>query len=481
MTKDVLVIGGGVAGLLAARRHARAGARVTLLEAAPRIGGAVGCADLAGIELNTGAEAYATRGGTVRALVDELGLSDQAVTPRQGLGSRLVSDAGSLPSPAGALLGMPGHPLAADVRTVLGPLGSLRAWAERLLPPEHGLAEGVSIDAFVRARMGDRVAERLVAPIIGGVHSSDPASLELASVQPRLADAIREHGSLAAAVRALRGETTRPGASPARSAGTAVQSLAPSMAALPRALAREIREADGSILTGSPADGIGWDGTRWYTGGRAGVRSADHLVLATDPGTAAALLAGAGAQPSDVADMIPSCPAQPVRLVALAVVRPELDAFPSGTGALVAAGTRAVRAKALTHASAKWEHVGAAAREALGPGGHVLRLSYGRPGEVLPGDDGLTKDQIVDLALADASTILRTPLDRADLRGARVITWTRTMRRAGPGHGRALAALDDTLAAHGLPLELVGTWKAGTGLAAIVRADTTSPTTEGQS
>jgi hypothetical protein len=121
MTKDVLVIGGGVAGLLAARRHARAGARVTLLEAAPRIGGAVGCADLAGIELNTGAEAYATRGGTVRALVDELGLSDQAVTPRQGLGSRLVSDAGSLPSPAGALLGMPGHPLAADGPHRAGP------------------------------------------------------------------------------------------------------------------------------------------------------------------------------------------------------------------------------------------------------------------------------------------------------------------------------------------------------------------------
>ena len=171
----------------------------------------------------------------------------------------------------------------------------------------------------------------------------------------------------------------------------------------------------------------------------------------------------------------PSAPAVPVRLVALVLEAPALDSSPSGTGALVAAGTPGLRAKALTHATAKWEHVRRAA-----DGLHVVRLSYGRPGEELPEDDSHgpdgTEGTIIDLALADASTILRTPLDRSQLRAARVITWQRAMRRPGPGHRAALDAITELLAQEP-SLELVGAWRAGTGIDAIVRADARAMTT----
>jgi oxygen-dependent protoporphyrinogen oxidase len=54
-------VGGGAAGLTAARDLAERGARVLLLEAADRIGGCVARREVAGLALDIGAESFATR------------------------------------------------------------------------------------------------------------------------------------------------------------------------------------------------------------------------------------------------------------------------------------------------------------------------------------------------------------------------------------------------------------------------------------
>lgn len=460
-----LVVGGGLAGLLAARRHALAGHQVTVLEAEDRTGGAIAEATVGRISLNTGAEAWSAASGAVDALVAELGLAEAVVSPSTGRGSRLVSAAGVHRAPPGGMFGIPARPLSPETREVLGLLGALRAWAERLLPASSGLREGVTLGDYVQHRMGRRVVDRLVAPLVGGVHSADPYSLELASTLPRLPDAVREAGSLAAAVRLL-----RPDAAPGvgRGAGAAVRALTPTMASLPRALERELRARGGRVRTSSPVRSLArTTAGLWQVSTDAGrILEAEHLVLACPPDVTAALLEGV--EPT-LAAAIPSAPAVPVRLVALVLEAPALDVAPSGTGALVAAGTPGIRAKALTHASAKWEHVRRAA-----DGLHVVRLSYGRPGEDLPTDDSHgpdgTEGSIIDLALADASAILRTPLTRTALRAARVVTWNRAMRRPGPGHREALERITTELAGTS-GLELVGSWRAGTGIDAIVRAD----------
>ncbi|ASK65427.1 protoporphyrinogen oxidase [Brachybacterium avium] len=463
MSTRVLVVGGGLAGLLAARRQQHAGHRVVLLEASRAVGGAIAdtvLPDAGGLALNTGAEAYATGSGAVDALVAELGLEQRIVAPREGLGSRVVSSAGVHRAPGASLLGIPAHPLAADVRTVLGTAGALRASLERFLPASYAARPGATVAEVVRRRLGRTVLERLVAPVIGGVLSADPATLEFAAASPQLSRGLAEHGSLTATVRRLRGRATA-------SAGTRVHSLSPTMATLPAALQAQILAAGGILRTGIEVVGVERSGDRWRVRtARDEHLEADHLVLACPPDTAQDLLREAA---PTIARAIPQAPSAAVRLVALVLDAPALDPHPCGTGALIAPGTAGIRAKALTHASAKWEHVQQALAAALPTAGspHLLRLSYGRPGEQLP-----PREEIVDLALADASRILGIPLSRAQLLAAEVIDWDRAMRQALPGHRAGLDALTELLDQQPR-LELVGSWRAGTGIDAILRAENT--------
>jgi oxygen-dependent protoporphyrinogen oxidase len=154
-----------------------------------------------------------------------------------------------------------------------------------------------------------------------------------------------------------------------------------------------------------------------------------------------------------------------VRLVTLVVDVPELDRRPRGTGILVAPQTPGIEAKALTHATAKWEWLAAAA----GPGTHVLRLSYGRiDGSTTRGPS--TDDELLAASLRDASALLGVPVGAEDVIGWDVVRWQGALPFAAVGHKARVADVRQACTDVG-GLGVVGGWVAGNGLAAVV-ADT---------
>lgn len=396
MNSDVLVVGGGVGGLVVARRLAAAGRRVTVFERSSTLGGQIARVEVGGLVLDAAAESFATRGGHVAGLAEDLKIADRIVTPSAAPAWVHRADGTAVPLPATGLMGIPGHPFAPDVVRALGRAGAMRAAMDGLLPARVG-RDATDIGGLVRARMGRRVVDRLVGPIVRGVHSTTPDALPLERVAPRVRERIAEHGSLAAAVRELRAQAP---------AGAQVASF------------------DGGLHTLVTA--LVDDGTSHGVTYRTGVEVSDlHANSAVVDGRRRdGLVIRAFGDPA--ADR------RRVTLVTLVVEGAGGDAAPRGTGVLVAEGAPGIRARALTHLSAKWSWVNAAAA-----GRGVIRLSF----------DGEPDDPIRQ-ARADAAALLGVPL--GTVIDAAIRTWDRGVAEAPT----------DAVA--------VGESRAGTGLAAVV-------------
>lgn len=479
-----IVIGGGISGLLAARELAITGHRVSLYEASGVLGGAVGVHEVAGLALDAGAESFATRSTAVADLATELGLGDDITYPVPG-GAWLQLHRGgadvALPLPSTGILGIPGDPWADDVKSAIGLTGALRAAADLITPLPKKMLEGpLSLGALVRARMGKAVLENLVTPVVSGVHSADPDTLDLDAVAPGLRAKVLQHGSLAKAVAAMRA---------AAPAGSAVGGISGGMHRLTEALVADLMTRGVGIQLNRSVIALHHDAasdTPWRielaartaepvkpakaerTGRTSAIPtialSGARVVIAIDGPGAVDLL-----EPLD-AGFAAHRPARGsgVSLVTLVVDRPELDEAPRGTGILVSPEVRGIGAKALTHATAKWEWLA----DESGPGSHVLRLSYGRlsqeAAELADADDAT----LYAAAVKDAARLLDIELSGDDVVGWDVVRHGGALPFATTGHKARVAAFNE-LAAGFTGLDVVGAWISGTGLAAVV-ADTRS-------
>lgn len=197
----VVVIGGGIAGLVAAWECARIGMPVTLLEEAPRLGGLIETDELDGITVDLAPEAFSLSARAFAALIDDLGLRSDVEPARSGsVGVVLATPDGprvvTLP-PHRA--GIPANVWAEPVRRLVGGRGVWRAYLDRLRPPLT-IGREQSLGALVRTRMGARIRDRLVAPLTLGTWAVDPDRIDVDLAVPGLSAALTRAGSLAGAV-----------------------------------------------------------------------------------------------------------------------------------------------------------------------------------------------------------------------------------------------------------------------------------------
>ncbi|MET4159244.1 protoporphyrinogen oxidase [Agromyces sp. PvR057] len=476
-TTDVVVVGGGVAGLVSALECAKIGLKVTLLERRVVVGGCVGRLELDGLTLDSGAESFATRGGAVAELIADLGLSDAVESPNPA-GAWLVWPAGgqrgpgakldAAPLPRTGMLGIPANPLGDDVRRIIGWNGSSRAYLDRLKPILR-IGRAHSLGRLVRDRMGEAVLDRLVTPISAGVYSTNPDDLDLDVVAPGLNEAMTRTGSLSGGVGQLLEE---------RKAGAAVQGLAGGMHTLVDALVAQLGRFDVDVVTGAEVTDLvrtdeGWRVTATVAGepaaGPAGPAGAAQAGTELVVDSRFALLASPAASSRHLlvdalegwAEVTAWPAAASIEIVTLVLDAPALDDAPRGTGVLVAADAPGVTAKAMTHSTAKWPWL--AARTG---GRHVVRLSYGRAGEPNP-LDGLADADVRSLALADASALFGVALDADAILALGRASWRDALSQATIGQRDRVRALEDALAAEP-GIEVTGSWVAGTGLASVV-------------
>lgn len=201
----VVVVGGGITGLAAAYTlaHTDEGTlHVTIVEASDKLGGKIRSREFAGNTVDLGPEAFVARVPEARSLCEALGLEEELVAPTTG--KTYVWTRGRLRAfPEGLVLGIPTSPWTIARSGILSPVGVARAALDILLP-RSALPPDPSITQVIGPRFGREVVERLVEPLLGGIHAGCADRLSLASVAPQLAATAKQHRSLMLGLRAAR-------------------------------------------------------------------------------------------------------------------------------------------------------------------------------------------------------------------------------------------------------------------------------------
>jgi protoporphyrinogen/coproporphyrinogen III oxidase len=369
----VAVIGGGIAGLAAAW-ELRSKAQVTVFDPAG-LGGRIRTALFEGRPVDCGPDAFITRVPEGLRLCEELGVDD-LVAPQ--VGRTLLWWDGRLRSlPEGLVLGVPRQLLPVATSGLLSPGGMVRAAADLVLPRKRFTGD-VTVRELIAGRFGAEVADRLVDPLVGGIHAGRIDALSADSTVPQLVAAARSSRSLLLGLRRMAGDGP---------AGPMFLAPRQGMGYLVDRLGEQLAEK-GVEFSSVAVTRLEQDGRMWRAAPTGGLF--DAVIVAT-PAAEAARILGPGGPPG-----LSAIQAASVVLVTLGYRTLDL---PAGNNGVLVPAQSGWLMTACSFASAKWPHWAETGRT-------VLRVSAGRDRDSRALE--LADDELVDRLSEEVTTALGT-------------------------------------------------------------------------
>jgi oxygen-dependent protoporphyrinogen oxidase len=200
---DVVVVGGGISGLTAARALWRQGLDVRLFEREPACGGVIKTDRVDDFIIDAGPDTLLAHKPAAIALVRELGLADSLVAPLPRRTTYVVRRNLLRTLPDTSAMGLPTSWHTLFTANAFSWHGKVRMAAEALIPPRPNLDRDESISSFVRRRFGTEAVRCVAEPLLAGIHRGDAARLSLRALFPALAEAECRQGSVSRAWRRM--------------------------------------------------------------------------------------------------------------------------------------------------------------------------------------------------------------------------------------------------------------------------------------
>ncbi len=433
---EVLVVGGGIAGLTCAFALAQEGVDVVLLEAADQAGGNVRSERVDGFLMERGPHTVLASADGVFRLAQDAGLAEAVVSTRREAGARFIARGGRLyEAPAGAWSFLSTGLLSwrAKLTLMTEPLRTARGAADD------------SAETFFQRRFGPEAAEVLAGAFISGVYAGDARALSAAAAFPLFWGFERETGSMVRG--ALRHQRRQKAARAARGERgprrRGLFSLAEGLGQLSAGVAAALGPR---CRVGHPVERLRRDAKAWRAEGPFGAIEAQRVVLATPPSAASRLL-----EPTDptLGGLLAEIPLAPMAVVQMGyrARRPEV---PEGFGYLAPRG-QGLRALGVLFPSRLFAGRAPA-------GGDLLTGFVG--GSQDPEALALSDGELLDVVLADLERLLGLR-DGPDV--LRVRRYSEAIPQFVHGHLERMASVHERVAQQP-GLQLTGNYLKGVGM-----------------
>ncbi len=463
----IVVVGGGITGLAAAHaavERARERGRnvsLTVIEQSSRFGGNLVTERADGFLLDGGPDSWVASKPRGSALARAMGLGGELVGTRPETRRFYVAWNGRLHLvPEGLVLGVPTKVAPLARSGLFSWRGKLRMAMEPFVPVRHGARDDEadeSIADFATRRLGREAAERLMAPLLGGISAGDASDLSVSAAFPQLVEMERDHGSLVRgmlAQRRARDEVAGVGAGGGGPGGSAFVSLAGGVGGLVNALTEWLQKAGVALHTGTGVRAL-----RRRDGGFAleldgGDRlAADALILAIPAHSASRVL---GTLDDEIERRMSGLSSASTATVFLGYRGSDV-AHPLDASGFVVPRAMGRSILAATWVSSKWD--------GRAPVGHVLLRAFfgGASGEgVLQEGDG----ELVRLARTELAALMGLTAEPVL---TRVFRFARGSAQMRVGHLAVMGEIRERLAALGQDLRIAGGGYDGIGIPDCIR------------